>query len=171
MSMDDYAVLGRVGEGAHGIVMKARHKKSGEIVALKKVALKRLEDGVSVATIREIKSLQELDSAYVVRLYEVFPQGLGFVLVFEFMTSDLSEMIRDPRRPLTRAQVKTYMQMLLRGVAFIHGRGIMHRDLKPANLLISDRGRLKIADLGLSRVFNRADVRPYSHQVGQGHLV
>jgi hypothetical protein len=37
----------------------------------------------------------------------VFPQGLGFVLVFEFMVSDLSEMIRDASNPLTKAQVKT----------------------------------------------------------------
>ncbi len=37
----------------------------------------------------------------------MFPQGLGFVLVFEFMVSDLSEMIRDASNPLTKAQVKT----------------------------------------------------------------
>ncbi len=36
----------------------------------------------------------------------MFPQGLGFVLVFEFMVSDLSEMIRDASNHLTKAQVK-----------------------------------------------------------------
>jgi cell cycle related kinase len=36
---------------------------------------------------------------------DVFPQGLGFVLVFEFMVSDLSEMIKDAANPLTKAQV------------------------------------------------------------------
>ena len=40
---------------------------SGEVVALKKVALKRLEDGISEATIREIKALQELESVHVVK--------------------------------------------------------------------------------------------------------
>ena len=37
--MEDYTILGRIGEGAHGIVMKGRHRKSGTIVALKKVLL------------------------------------------------------------------------------------------------------------------------------------
>ena len=56
--MEDYIVLGRVGEGAHGVVMKGRHKSSGQIVALKKVMLKKLEDGIPEAALREIKALQ-----------------------------------------------------------------------------------------------------------------
>jgi serine/threonine protein kinase len=56
--MDDYIVLGRIGEGAHGIVMKGRHKSSGQVVALKKVLLKRLEDGIPETALREIKALQ-----------------------------------------------------------------------------------------------------------------
>ena len=56
--MEDYVVLGRIGEGAHGIVMKGRHKKSGSIVALKKVLIKRLEDGIPETALREIKALQ-----------------------------------------------------------------------------------------------------------------
>ena len=35
--MDQYTILGRLGEGAHGVVFKAKHIESGEIVALKKV--------------------------------------------------------------------------------------------------------------------------------------
>ena len=59
-NMDDYTILGRIGEGAHGIVMKGRHRKSGTIVALKKVLLKRLEDGLPETALREIKALQVL---------------------------------------------------------------------------------------------------------------
>ena len=56
--MEDYTVLGRIGEGAHGVVMKARHKSSGQTVALKKVLLKRLEEGMPLTALREIKALQ-----------------------------------------------------------------------------------------------------------------
>ncbi|XP_061621783.1 cyclin-dependent kinase 20 isoform X4 [Phyllopteryx taeniolatus] len=108
----------------------------------------------------------------VVRLKDVFPHGTGFVLVFDFMLSDLSEVIRDARRPLTPVQVKGYMLMLLKGVAFLHQNNIMHRvsavcgqDLKPANLLISSSGHLKIADFGLARLLSQQEERLYSHQV------
>ena len=101
------------------------------------------------------------------RLHDVFPQGLGFVLVFEFMVSDLSEVIKDASRPLTVPEIKSYMVMLLAGVSHLHSNKIMHRDLKPANLLISAEGRLKIADFGLSRIreVEGRTGRQYSHQV------
>ena len=56
--MEDYIVVGRIGEGAHGVVMRGRHKRTGSIVALKKVLLKRLEDGIPATALREIKALQ-----------------------------------------------------------------------------------------------------------------
>ena len=49
------------------------------------------------------------------------------VLVFEYMQSDLSEVMRNAVSPLTAAQIKSYMVMLLRGVAFFHDHSIMHR--------------------------------------------
>ena len=154
--MDQYNILGKVGEGAHGIVFKAKHIQSGEIVALKRVLLKRLDNEIPNTVLREIKALQAIEeNENVVKLLDVFAQGTGFVLVFEYMLSDLSEVIRNSEILITEAQVKSYMKMLLHGVAFCHENSIMHRDLKPANLLISSTGHLKICDFGLARVFDK----------------
>ena len=69
-------------------------------------------------------------------------------------------------RNIDAAQVLMYQ--LLKGVAYLHGRGMMHRDLKPSNLLIDDSDPdmpcLKIADLGLARVFS-IPIRSYTHEV------
>ncbi|KAL7635079.1 UNVERIFIED_CONTAM: hypothetical protein RMT77_014064 [Armadillidium vulgare] len=163
--MEAYNVIGRIGEGAHGVVVRARHVITGQTVALKKVPLRRLDQGMPATALREIKALQEVNSEHVVRLLDVFAEGTGFVLVFELMQGDLGEMIRDVHNPLTTPQVKSYMKMLLSGVAYLHQNNIMHRDLKPANLLISETGQLKVADFGLCRVFSRKKKRAYSHQV------
>lgn len=96
-------------------------------MALKKVALRRLEDGIPNQALREIKALQEIeDHQHVVQLKAVFPHGAGFVLAFEFMLSDLAEVVRHAQRPLVPAQVKSYLQMLLKGVAFCHANNIVH---------------------------------------------
>ena len=58
--------------------------------------------------------LQVLESEHVVGLKEVFPQGLGFVLVFEFMVSDLGEMISNIETPIDESHIKSYTLMLLR---------------------------------------------------------
>ena len=82
------------------------------------------------------------------------------------MFSDLAEVLRNAIQPLTEAQIKAYMLMLLAGVSYCHENSIMHRDLKPANLLISQHGILKLADFGLARVHSYDTTgRPYSHQV------
>lgn len=63
--MDNYTVSGRIGEGAHGLVLKAIHNETGKHVAIKKVSLKRIDDGIPSPIIREIKTLQELNHPYV----------------------------------------------------------------------------------------------------------
>jgi cell cycle related kinase len=82
------------------------------------------------------------------------------VLVFEYLYSDLAELIKS-YRPVD-AQIKRFMVMILQAVDYCHAKAILHRDLKPANVLISKGGVLKLADFGLSRC--KTD-RPVSHQV------
>lgn len=57
------------------------------------------------------------------------------------------------------------MYQLCKGVAFVHGRGVLHRDLKPHNLLMDRKTMaLKIADLGLSRAII-VPLKKYTHEV------
>lgn len=63
--MENYSITGRIGEGAHGHVLKGLEVKTGQEVALKKVLLKKIEEGISNSIIREIKSLLEVDCKYV----------------------------------------------------------------------------------------------------------
>ncbi|XP_015588125.1 cyclin-dependent kinase 20 [Cephus cinctus] len=163
--MDKYTLNGRIGEGAHGLVLKAYDTVNKREVALKKVLLKRIEDGIPTSVIREVKTLQQLKHPYIAELLDVFPVGLDFVMVFEYMPSGLWELLKDNDKPLNTSQIKCYIKMLLEGVAYMHENNIMHRDLKPANLLINSEGILKIADFGLSRLMWSDNTKPYSHQV------
>lgn len=61
----DYKVIGRIGEGAHGIVLKAKNRKTGELVALKRMLNNKGDDKIHLTLLREIKSLQQVKSTYV----------------------------------------------------------------------------------------------------------
>lgn len=59
--------------------------------------------------------------------------------------------------PLSEDLAWKYFRDLILGVEYLHHNGILHRDLKPSNLLLDDGGHLKIADFGLSHMFEGSD--------------
>ncbi|XP_057288302.1 cyclin-dependent kinase 20 [Pezoporus wallicus] len=164
--MDQYILLGRIGEGAHGVVFKAKDRKTGELVALKKIPLRRPEEGLPPQTLREIKALRHIEEhPHVVRLGAVFAAGPAVVLALELLVGDLGGLLRSAPAPLAPPRVRALLAMTLRGLSHCHRHHVMHRDLKPANLLLDAHGRLKLGDLGLARVLGPPCTRPYSHQV------
>lgn len=70
--MNEYKILGRIGQGAHGYVMKGLHRIQNKEVALKKVIVKTLEEGIPKSIMREILALRVLKSEYVSFLSSIF---------------------------------------------------------------------------------------------------
>ena len=48
---------------------------------------------------------------------------------------------------------QVYFTQLVKGVAYMHSKGVAHRDIKPENILLSSSGDLKLADFGLATLF------------------
>lgn len=123
----DYATLEKIGEGTFGQVFRAKHRRTGEVFALKKIRLRRAEDGLATAALRELKALQQVEHRNVVRLVESFPHGSALVLVLEHMQSDLARLLEHVPTRLCEADVKCLALMLLHGVAACHAHNIVHR--------------------------------------------
>ncbi|XP_071517505.1 cyclin-dependent kinase 2-like isoform X2 [Panulirus ornatus] len=121
-------------------------------------------DGVPSTALREISLLKELDHENIVRLLDVVYGDHKLYMVFEYLNQDLKKLFDECRGGLPTDLVRSYMQQLLRGIAFCHTHRILHRDLKPQNLLIDAKGAIKIADFGLARAFC-LPVRAYTHEV------
>lgn len=60
-----YKYLQKIGEGVHGMVLRAQDLTTGEDVAIKKVSLRTKHGEISLSTVREIKALQHCDCKYV----------------------------------------------------------------------------------------------------------
>lgn len=166
-SVSRFERLNHIEEGSYGVVFRARDRETGEVVALKQLKLDKEKGGFPITSLREIHTLLEARHPHIVELKElvvgdtlnqyVVPQcvfaNLRIYLVMEFVEHDLKTLLGTMRTPFLQSEVKTLMQQLLSAVALMHSRWIVHRDLKTSNLLIDNRGRIKLADFGLARLF------------------
>ena len=147
-------------------IFQGKNKKTGEIVAMKKIRLESEEEGVPSTAIREVSLLKELNHPNIVRLQDVIMQESRLYLIFEFLTMDLKKYLDTiPAKEMMNPNlVKSYTYQILQAMLFCHQRRVLHRDLKPQNLLIDKNGAIKLADFGLARAFG-IPVRVYTHEV------
>ena len=92
-----YEITKRLGKGAYGIVWKAKSRRSGRVVAVKKIfdAFRNKTD--AQRTFREIVFLKEFrDHPNIIRLLNVHraDNDKDLYLVFEFMNTDLQRAIQ-----------------------------------------------------------------------------
>ncbi|KAJ3315434.1 serine/threonine protein kinase, CMGC, CDC2/CDK sub [Boothiomyces sp. JEL0838] len=162
-TIGNYLIQKKIGEGTFGEVSLGVHKTTQKRVALKRVIIHNEREGMPITALREIRILKRLNHPNIIKLEEMAVKpgnretnvrGATF-MVFPYMEHDLDGILQNPLIRLTPAQVKSYMQQLLRGVEHLHKNLILHRDMKCANILVNNFGVLKIADFGLARPFSK----------------
>ncbi|KIM29548.1 hypothetical protein M408DRAFT_67898 [Serendipita vermifera MAFF 305830] len=164
-SEEPFEFITLVGEGSYGTVSKARDRQNGRLVALKKIRTESQRNGFPVTALREIKILQSLHHENVVQLREMVVRKGAIFLSFEYLEHDLVGLLRQKVFELKVEHMKSFTQQLLRGLEYLHSRGILHRDLKAANLLVTRQGALKIGDFGLARSYNKRKHADYTNHV------
>ena len=148
-----YVIINKLGEGAYGTVYLAEDSKNNNIkVALKQLKGGTVEEGVPISCLREISLLKELSHINIVKLMDVIHLNSSITLVFEYVETDLKELLKkNGNKPLPPKLYKSLLYQLLKGIHNIHKMKILHRDIKSENLLISKDNVLKITDFGLAR--------------------
>jgi len=163
-SFADYEILEKLGEGTYGIVQKAKHKSTGQIVAIKRVKTDTSDDeGIPATTIREVSLLRALSHPHIIALYACITDINQLHLVFEYMEMDLKKYmeITNP----SQMQIHKMTVALLSGINYCLNNGIYHRDLKPQNILVNKDGKVKIADFGLGREVLLRAAEPITREV------
>ncbi|OIV92406.1 hypothetical protein TanjilG_23006 [Lupinus angustifolius] len=164
---DSFEKLDKIGQGTYSNVYRARDLEQKKIVALKKVRFDNLEPESVRFMAREIHILRRLDHPNVIKLEGLVTSRMScsLYLVFEYMEHDLAGLASHPGHKFTEAQVKCYMQQILRGLDHCHACGVLHRDIKGSNLLIDNNGILKIADFGLASFYDPNQTQPLTSRV------
>ncbi|KAK6170029.1 hypothetical protein SNE40_018518 [Patella caerulea] len=149
--MDKYENLGLVGEGSYGMVLRCKHKESGQLVAIKKFLESEDDKMVKKIALREVKMLKQLRHDHLVNLLEVFRRKKRLYLVFEFVDHTVLDELEKCPNGLDENTVRKILYQVLKGIEFCHLHNIIHRDIKPENILVSRTGIVKLCDFGFAR--------------------
>ena len=152
-TIHDYESLAIVGRGAFGEVHVCREKKTGNIVAVKKIKKEVLVKKNQIFNIRnEQLFMSKVKSPWIVELKASFQEGDYLYLIMEFLPGGDFMNLLIIKDKLTEEEAKFYMAELILTVESIHNLDCIHRDIKPDNILIDKSGHIKLSDFGLAKV-------------------
>lgn len=144
-----YKVVNLIAQGGMGAVYKAIHPSLKRYVVIKKMTAKN-KSGNAERFKKEAQILLDLQSPYIVHLFDYFTEG-GFRYMVEELVDGmaLDKLIkRQYSLPVPLAML--IMQDCCYALKYAHSKDIVHRDIKPGNILISKRGEIKLADFGIA---------------------
>ncbi len=161
-TLGKYQLHEELGRGGFATVYRATHLKLNAPRALK--ILRRDVPGLGSTEYNNFRNRFELeaqlgarlDHPNIVRVYDFEQDGETLILVMEYAPGGiLAERIAHAREVgelLSIEELVGIAQDIAAGLAAIHALDAVHRDLKPSNILFDERGRAKVADLGLVQI-------------------
>jgi tRNA A-37 threonylcarbamoyl transferase component Bud32 len=148
-----YELLERIGAGGMGVVYRARDRRLGREVALKRLSEQLIDHPKAVRYfLREARAVAALSHANIVTLYDVDQDdGVPF-LTMELLEGRNLAQIVSARGPLSSADTARLGAQAAAGLACAHRQGIVHRDVKSANLFLTRARVVKVMDFGLAKM-------------------
>ncbi|KAG0261490.1 hypothetical protein DFQ27_002922 [Actinomortierella ambigua] len=146
-----------VGGGAYGRVYNAEWE--GRKVAIKKFVLSYDEMDTTLAMKQEIKMLELLVDRHIIQFYGTTHYEGQLVLVMDYAEGGSLEQAILARRTTEWPTKIRIVQETVRGLAYIHHKGVLHRDLKSMNVLLTRHMEVKLCDFGLATVKVRSSAR------------
>jgi len=148
-----YQVIGEVGRGGMGVVLKALDPALNRIVAIKRLAPELASSPQARRRfLREARAAAAVCHEHVVTIHAVDESDGAPYIVMQYVAGlSLQEKI-DREGPLGLKVVLRVGMQVAAGLAAAHAQGLVHRDIKPANILLENGvERAKITDFGLAR--------------------
>jgi predicted Ser/Thr protein kinase len=142
--------IGKIlGKGSFGTVYKGENKITGQRVAIK-IQRSSVDD-----LLKELDILERISKdchEYFLCVYEAIREVGGDIqiVVMEFVDGvDLTSIKKD-KKDFTTEEINTIMDKLEISIQKLHDLGVAHKDIKPDNIMVTNDGKVKLVDYGLS---------------------
>jgi hypothetical protein len=154
-TLSHYRIVEKIGEGAMGLLYRARDTRLDRDVAIKVLRPEVLGDvSRRQRLLREAKAASALNHPHIVAVHEIGQaaldgQEMDFIVMECVPGRGLDQVIVERR--LSVDEALDIALQITGALAAAHGAGIVHRDVKPANIMVSDTGKVTVLDFGLAK--------------------
>ncbi|XP_013114398.2 mitogen-activated protein kinase kinase kinase 4 isoform X1 [Stomoxys calcitrans] len=139
----------KIGQGRFGKVYTAVNNNTGELMAMKEIAIHPGETRVLKNVAEELKILEGIKHENLVRYYGIEVHREELLIFMELCSEGTLESLVELTGGLPEGLTRRFTSQLLSGVAELHKHGIVHRDIKTANIfLVAGGNSLKLGDFG-----------------------
>ncbi len=161
-SLGRYTILGALGEGGMGQVLRVRDRILGREVAAKVI---RREAGPQQTArfVREAQVTGHLQHPNIVAMHELgmTEEGQLYFTMKAVEGQDLAARLDEERSGAAPKQsLASNLQLFLKvcdALSYAHSRNVVHRDLKPSNIMVGQFREVQVMDWGLARLIGQPD--------------
>ena len=141
-----------IGSGGMGHVYRGSHPKYGK-VAIKVLDphLARFNKRAATRFLREARLASKLSHENLVQVYEIGSRENYYFIIMEYVRGETARGLVERKGPLSWKRATLIISAVCRVLTKAEDLGIIHRDIKPENILLSEKGEVKLADLGLAK--------------------
>jgi serine/threonine protein kinase len=150
-----FEIISKVGQGAMGVVYKARDPFIDRIVALKTLTTGFAEDPHHLKRFyTEARSAGNLRHPNIVTIYELGHEGDTPFIAMQFLQGESLDKIIDRMPNLPLSQKIGFVVYVCRALEYAHKQAppVIHRDVKPGNVMVCPDGAVVVVDFGIARL-------------------
>jgi serine/threonine protein kinase len=151
-SFGPYEIESPLGEGAVGVVLRARRATDGEIVALKILREELAQDETFKRRFaHEVRAASEATSKHLVAILDSGEVEGHPYLAMAYVPGPSLEERLEQEGPLSLDEVTRTVSEVGTALDTLHRAEIVHRDVKPSNVLFGAEGSALLTDFGLAK--------------------
>ena len=167
-----YLLLSRVGGGGMGEVYRATQLALGRAVAVKVLTQELSRDAEFIERfMTEARSAGKLTHPNVVQVHDVGEEGELFYYVMEHLGGgSVQDLVSGGRKLPVSRSIEIVLGAAL-ALEYAEHVGIVHCDVKPDNLMLTEDGKVRLADLGIARSLAHGKIKQIGGVLGSPHYM
>ncbi|KAI9106201.1 kinase-like domain-containing protein [Phlyctochytrium arcticum] len=147
-----YQLGASIGKGQFGTVYQALNTETGQVVGIKRIPLADHKEAGVRELMQEVELLESLTHANIVKYLGFMIQDEHLNIILEFMEcGSLQSVMKKYGLLIPEKLAAVYVEDILKGLTYLHDKGVVHCDLKCANILTAKDSTVKLSDFGVSK--------------------